>query len=69
MILIKVDEDICTCCELCYDRLPQVFSDRGDGVAIVRNYNQKLIRELLEEIKEVAEECPADSITIETEEN
>jgi len=69
MILIKVDEELCTCCELCYERLPQVFSDRGDGVAIVRNYNQKLIRERFEEIKEVAEECPADSITIETEEN
>ncbi len=68
MILIKVDEDLCTCCELCYERLPDIFSDRGDGIALVRNYNQKVIEERLEEIKEVAEECPADSITIEIKE-
>ncbi len=64
MIYIKVDEDLCTACELCYDALPEIFADRGDGIAIVKNYRQEIIQENLDKIEEVAEECPADAITI-----
>jgi len=66
MIYIKVDEELCTACELCYDMLPDIFSDRGDGIAIVKNYRQDIIENNLERIREVAEECPADAIDIGT---
>ncbi|MFN3870936.1 MAG: ferredoxin, partial [Aquificaceae bacterium] len=34
-IKVKIDIDTCTACQLCYDRLPQVFTDRGDGIPLV----------------------------------
>ncbi|MEJ5338704.1 MAG: ferredoxin [Aquificaceae bacterium] len=59
---IKVDIDTCTACELCYDRLPEVFVDRGDGIPLV------MIKVPLEsvygELLQVAEDCPSGSIIL-----
>ncbi len=61
-ISLYIDEETCTACQLCYDILPEVFSDRGDGIPIVLTRN---IREdLLVEIRQVAQDCPGDSIIL-----
>jgi len=71
---VMVDEETCTACELCYDRVPEVFKDRGDGIATVVNCDikdedgncwMKVPQELEEEVQEVADECPSGSIIVE----
>jgi len=34
-VKVHVDQDLCTACSLCYERLPEVFQDAGDGIATV----------------------------------
>ncbi|HIC99171.1 MAG TPA: ferredoxin [Pyrodictiaceae archaeon] len=36
---VRVDQDTCTACELCYDRIPEVFKNIGDGIADVVKYD------------------------------
>lgn len=59
---IKIDADTCTVCQLCYDRLPDVFVDRGDGIPIVML--KVSIWEVCEELLQVAEDCPSNSIIL-----
>ncbi|SHK32815.1 ferredoxin [Thermocrinis minervae] len=63
---IRIEEYTCTACELCYDRLPSVFSDRGDGIpiAVLRS---PIDDRLKIEIIEIAEDCPSGSIILEFE--
>lgn len=61
-INIKVDIDTCTACELCYDRLPEVFVDRGDGIPLV--IIKVPIHTVYEELLQVAEDCPSGSIIL-----
>ncbi|RMH81035.1 MAG: ferredoxin [Acidobacteria bacterium] len=61
---IRVDADTCTACELCYDRLPLVFSDRGDGIPIVVIKDWSKIEDLKRDIEAVAEDCPSGSIVL-----
>ncbi len=61
-ISLYIDEETCTACKLCYDTLPEVFSDRGDGIPIVLTRN---IREdLLVDIEQVARDCPSNYIIL-----
>ena len=65
----KIDFDTCTSCELCYDRIPEVYKNRGDGIADVVNPGPdgwKVVpAELEPEVREVAGECFSGSILIE----
>ncbi len=73
---VRIEYDTCTACELCYDRIPEVFKSKDDGIADVVKYdieedeNTKwmIIPEDLEgDVEEVAEECPSGSIIVEEE--
>lgn len=59
---IEVDIDTCTACQLCYERLPEVFVDRGDGLPLV--ILKVSISSVLDELLQVAEDCPSGSIVI-----
>lgn len=65
----KVDADTCTSCELCYDRIPEVYKNRGDGIAevIAPSAGGWMIVpvELEKDVKEVTDECPSGSIITE----
>ena len=58
----KIDEDLCTACELCVDTCPEVF-EMGEDVAIVTV--DVIPADAEESAKEAAEDCPAEAITIE----
>ncbi|HIP43417.1 MAG TPA: ferredoxin [Aquifex aeolicus] len=72
---VRIDQDTCTACELCYDRIPEVFRNIGDGIADVVKYDVEddegrwmIVPEGLEaEVQEVADECPSGSIIVEEE--
>ena len=58
----KIDEDLCTACELCVDTCPEVF-EMGDDVAVV--IVDTVPADSEESAKEAAESCPAEAIIIE----
>jgi len=60
---IKIDIDTCTACRLCYEELPEVFSDRGDGIPIV--YAKVITESLIERVFQIAQDCPSGSIILE----
>jgi len=60
---IKIDIDTCTACRLCYEELPEVFSDRGDGIPIV--YVKVIREDLIQKLYEIAQDCPSGSIIFE----
>ncbi|GAB6065130.1 ferredoxin [Aquifex pyrophilus] len=72
---VRVDQDTCTACELCYDRIPEVFKNAGDGIADVVRCDiedeegcwMRVPEGLEEEVQEVADECPSGSIIVEEE--
>ncbi len=60
MVNITIDEDACIGCEACADVLPEVF-EMVDEKAKVKNPDAAPI----DKIKEVAEACPTEAITVE----
>ncbi len=72
---VRVDQDTCTACELCYDRIPEVFQDIGDGIADVVKVDiddgderwMFVPENLGDDVNEVADECPSGSIIVEEE--
>ncbi len=70
---VRVDQDTCTACELCYDRIPEVFKNAGDGIADVVEVHiedgderwMNVPENLEGDVQEVAEECPSGSIIVE----
>lgn len=58
----KIDEDLCTACELCVDTCPEVF-EMGDDVAVVKV--DVVPADAEDDAKEAAESCPAEAIIIE----
>jgi len=70
---VKVDQDTCTACELCYDKVPEVFRNVGDGIADVVRVDiedgdgrwMSVSEDLSENVKDVADECPSGSIVVE----
>jgi len=58
----RIDEDLCTACELCVDTCPDVF-EMADDVAVVK------VDEIPEDAEDCAQEaadsCPAEAIIIE----
>lgn len=55
-------EDNCTACGMCVDSCPEIFQ-MGDDIAEVTM--EIVSPELEEAVQQAADECPAESITIE----
>ncbi|MEZ0361110.1 MAG: ferredoxin [Hydrogenobacter sp.] len=62
---ILIDIDTCTACRLCYDTLPKVFADRGDGIPLVLPIKKGYDDHLKWAVREVMESCPSGSIQME----
>ncbi len=58
----RIDENICTGCGLCCDNCPEVF-EMGDTTANV--IADPVPSEYEEKVREAAENCPVDAISIE----
>ena len=60
----RIDEDECTACEECVDTVPEVYAMNDDGdMAIVKV--DVVPAELEDDVREAAEDCPAEAIIIE----
>ncbi|WP_457640768.1 ferredoxin [Persephonella sp.] len=68
-VKVSVDEDLCTACALCYDELPEVYEDRGDGIAKVKDDvggdGAVIEGEIAEKASEISEECPSGALVTE----
>ena len=63
MVKVKVDKDKCIGCGVCMALAPEVFEIGEDGKSKVKI--EDIPGELLEKVKEAAENCPTNSIEIE----
>ncbi|MGM0568767.1 MAG: ferredoxin [Elusimicrobiota bacterium] len=61
---VKVDEDLCTGCELCVSTCSEVFEMQGD-VAVANNNNDPVPEEMEDCAEEAADMCPVDAISVE----
>lgn len=59
---VRIDEELCTGCGLCEETAPEVF-ELVDDKAIVKGTEIK--DALIEQVKEAADDCPAEAIIIE----
>jgi len=61
---VRIDENECTGCEECVEAAPSVFAMNDDGdLAVVKM--AEVPADLEDEVKEVAEDCPAEAIIVE----
>lgn len=61
---VRIDEDECTACEECVDTVPEVFAMTDDGDMCTVKVGV-VPADLEEDVKEAAEDCPAEAIVIE----
>jgi ferredoxin len=59
---VRIDEKLCTGCGLCEENLPEVF-ELVDDMAIVKVTHIK--DALTQQVKEAADDCPAEAIIVE----
>jgi len=59
---VKIDEDLCTACELCVDICEEVF-EMGDDVAVVKV--DVVPSDSEDDVQEAVDSCPAEAITVE----
>ncbi|MEN6320276.1 MAG: ferredoxin [Syntrophaceae bacterium] len=59
---VRIDEELCTGCGLCEETAPEVF-ELVDDKAVVKGTEIK--EDLIEKVKEAADDCPAEAIIIE----
>jgi len=68
-VKVQVDKDLCTACALCYDEVPEVYEDSGDGTAQVKaevGGDGAIIEgDLAQRVLEVTEECPSGALVTE----
>ncbi len=58
----KVDEDLCTGCELCVTTCPEVFEMEDDKAIVKKN---PVPSEAEENCRKATEECPVEAIILE----
>ncbi len=56
---IHVVAEECTSCSLCYETLPLVYIDRGDGISFVHDPSGIATQD---ELQESIDECPGECI-------
>ena len=59
---VKIDEDLCTGCELCTETCPEVFEMQGDISAVKVD---EVPDDEEECVKQAEEECPVEAISVE----
>ncbi|RKX75248.1 MAG: ferredoxin [Spirochaetes bacterium] len=59
---VRIDEDLCTGCELCSDDVPEIF-EMGDEVAQVKQPD--VPEEHEDAVRQAAEDCPSEAIIVE----
>ncbi len=59
---VKIDQDLCIACGVCYEMCPEVFGSDDDDMAIVIDEDACEDASCCEE---AAENCPVDAIIIE----
>ncbi|MEN3034020.1 MAG: ferredoxin [Aquificaceae bacterium] len=59
---VFIETELCSACRLCYEILPSVFADRGDGIPIVITSAVEKVDIL--ELEDVAYRCPSSCIII-----
>jgi len=71
---VMVDQDLCTACALCYDDVPEIYVDAGDGIAAVKEEVggdgaildcESVGQDVCDRVLEVTEECPSGSLITE----
>jgi ferredoxin len=60
----RIDEDECTACEECVETVPEVFAMNEDGDMCTVKVDV-VPADLEEDVKEAAEDCPAEAIIVE----
>lgn len=60
---VKIEEDMCTSCELCVDTCPEVFEMNDDDIAQVKV--DVVPEELEDDVRDAADSCPGECIIIE----
>lgn len=59
---VRVDETLCTACEVCVDTCPDVFEMGDDDVVMVKV--DTVPEEFEDDVQESAESCPCEAILI-----
>jgi ferredoxin len=60
----RIDENECTACEECVETVPEVFAMNEDGDMCTVKVDV-VPADLEEDVKEAAEDCPAEAIIVE----
>jgi ferredoxin len=64
LLKVEIDELNCSGCEDCVDSLPNVFEMSDDG-ELARVKMTQIPAEIEDDIREAADDCPADAISVE----
>lgn len=68
-VKVSVDKDLCTACALCYDEIPEVYEDSGNGIAQVKaevgGEGAIIEGDLAQRVLEVNDECPSGALATE----
>ena len=64
MATVEVDQDLCIADQVCASMHPDIFEMRDDGKAHVVDGMEDVPDEHLDMVREAADGCPVDAITV-----